>query len=52
MLLLQDEAYATDGQYVKRPRAERRRAERVEGIALGSGLSSELAQVAQEGVEA
>src|SRR5579875_960750 len=52
MLLLQDEAYATGGQEVKRPRVERRRAERVQGIALDQGLTEELERVAREGVEA
>ncbi|MCL6595362.1 MAG: transposase [Firmicutes bacterium] len=52
MLLLQDQAYATDGQKVKRSRAERRRAERVEGVTLGEGLAEELERVTREGVEA
>jgi len=50
--MLQDQAYAIGGQEVKRPRAERRRAERVEGIALDPGLTGELERVAREGVEA
>jgi putative transposase len=52
MLLLRDQAYSSSGQEVKRPRAERRRAERVEGTPLGQGLTEELERVAQEGLEA